>query len=101
VAVDPRAGRQQLVAQPEGGAEGVLAHVAAIRDPQHQHGLAIERAEAVLDRVDREGAHALVDLARQGRNAQVLIGVEQEVRIDGDAVPADADTRRMDVAVGL
>ena len=57
VAVDPRAGGEQLVAEAEGGAEGVLAHVAAVGDAEHEHRLTVERPEAVLDRVDREGAH--------------------------------------------
>ena len=101
VAVDPRAGGEQLVAQAEGGAEGVLAHVAAVRDAEHQHRLAVERADAILDHVDGEGAHALVDLARQRRNAQLGVVVEQEVRVDRDAVPADPDARLVDVAVRL
>ena len=54
VAVDARAGGEQLVAQAEGGAEGVLADVAAVGDAEHEHRLAVERADPVLDRVDRE-----------------------------------------------
>ena len=69
--------------------------------PSTSTGLAVERAEAVLDRVDGEARHGLVDLAGQRREPQVGIAVEQEVRVDRDAVAADPDARLVDVAVRL
>src|SRR5688500_3260259 len=78
VSEDTGTGRQQLVAQAEGRAEGVLLDVAAVGNAQHQHGLAIQRADPVLDHVDGEGAHALVDLARQRRHPQQRAAVERK-----------------------
>src|SRR5687768_3754607 len=86
VSEDTSTGRQQLVSQAEGRAEGVLLDVAAVGNAQHQHGLAVQRADAVLDHVDGERSHALVDLARQWRHSEQRVVVEEEVRIDRDAM---------------
>ena len=101
VAVDARPGRAKLVAKAEGGAEGILVHVSAVGDAEHEHRLAVERADAVLDRVDGEPGHGLVDVASHRGQPQVRLAVEEEVGVDRDAVATDADARLVDVAVRL
>ena len=102
VGMDARAGGEQLVAQAEGGAERVLvARRRGRRSPSTSTGWPSSEPmrSSIVSTVKR--AHRLVDLGAPSEEAQVRLAVEEEVRVDRDAVAADADARLVDVAVRL
>ncbi len=73
----------------------------AVGEPQHEHRDALEPAEDLLDRADRDAHLAVVDPPRQPDELHLGCTAQQEVRVDGDAVAADAKARLVDVRVGL
>ncbi len=91
----------------KGAAVARLLHVRAIREAEDDRRRPFERTQRVAETADGVVRHVVVDLAR-GRD-QVRIERAgsgrlrrgEEVRVDGDAVAADARPRRMDVRVRL
>ncbi len=55
----------------------------------------------LVEAVDEVGGHGVVDVAAEGGEFAGAFALDEEVRVDGDAVAADAGAGDVEVAVGL
>src|SRR4029077_15339904 len=88
-----RAAAVQLLDHRYRARESHLLHVLAIGGAEDQDPLSFQPAQRLRQGGDRDAGHAVVDLPTLSYQPKLTVGriAQQEMRIDGDAVAANAD----------
>ena len=92
---------RQPLDQRQGPGVGEFLDAFPIGQAEDQDGHVVQAAEQRLERLDGGADLGVVGAARDGHDLEVGGAAQQQVRVDGDAVTADADAGLVDVRVRL